>query len=331
MRNLASEHEVIQVRDKIRTGLIALLVARLTGRRIVYWMSFPFAEGHLARARDVGFSKGWLIWVANWARAYLSRLILYNFLAKRVDHLFVQSDLMLTRMHAYGVSRSRMTAVPMGVDENWLIRDSSIAATEVPEFLRGRRILAYVGTLARSRRPEFLVNVIDAIRKVEPTAMLLLIGDAPSADERIWLRKIIAESSSRDSIYLTGWVDQDIARGLLFHAQLGYSPIPRGPLFDVGSPTKAVEYLAMGIPCVGNDNPDQQLVLEQSGAGVCVPMDVAAFAEASLRILHDPVLARRLSENGPPWVEQHRTYPVLAKTVAAVYERLLRPDARLMQ
>lgn len=328
MRNLAQEHQVIQVRDKIRTGLLALLVARITGRRVIFWMSFPFVEGHAARAREIGLSKGVVTWAANWTRACFSRLALYHFLAKRVDHIFVQSDLMLAQMRAQGISDLRMTAVPMGVDEEWVVRNRPVAVRAVPEFLRGRRVLAYVGTLARSRQPEFLVNVLEEVRKYEPAASLLLIGDAPSNDEKAWLRKMIAGSSAADSIHLTGWVEQSVARDWLSLAELGYSPIPRGKLFDVGSPTKAVEYLAMGIPCIGNDNPDQQLVLEQSGAGVCVPMDVSAFAEATVRFLRDPGLAQRLSENGPPWVGEHRTYPVLAKTVAAVYERLCSPIAR---
>jgi hypothetical protein len=36
------------------------------------------------------------------------------------------------------------------------------------------------------------------------------------------------------------------------------------------SPTKLVEYMALGKAVVANDHPDQRMVLEQSGAGICV-------------------------------------------------------------
>ncbi|MFN3810612.1 MAG: glycosyltransferase [Roseateles asaccharophilus] len=327
LRHLKPEHRVIQVRDKIRTGVLAWIVARLTGRKIVYWMSFPFADGFEARARELGRSKGWVVWLANWSRATLARWVFYRFLVHRVDHLFVQSDAMLQMMQRRtGLAAQRMTAVPMGVAASWLSRDRQALAGERPTVLEGRRVLAYMGTLARSRQPEFLLRVLERIRESEPSALLLLIGDAPSADEQAWLREQIASSPAANAVHLTGWLAPEEGQRWLAHAELGYSPIPRGPLFDVGSPTKAMEYMALGIPCVANDNPDQRLALEQSGAGLCVPMEVEAFAQASLRILRDPELAQRLSECGPTWIAQHRSYPVLAAKVAAAYRTLLEPS-----
>jgi glycosyltransferase involved in cell wall biosynthesis len=108
-------------------------------------------------------------------------------------------------------------------------------------------------------------------------------------------------------------------------AEVGLSPITRGVLFDVSSPTKLVEYLALGIPGVANDIPDQKLVIAQSGAGLCVPMQAEAFADATLRLLHEPELAARCAERGPPWVRAHRTYDILARDVARAYHRILAP------
>jgi glycosyltransferase involved in cell wall biosynthesis len=153
--------------------------------------------------------------------------------------------------------------------------------------------------------------------------MLLLAGDGASADEQAWMRNSIADSGLSDHVWLTGWLPQAEGLALLRHADVGLSPIPRGPLFDVSSPTKAAEYLALGLPCVGNDIPDQQLVLEQSGAGLCVPMEAPAFAAACLRVLQDADLAASLRANGPPWVAANRSYEVLARSVAAVYRRLV--------
>ena len=96
-------------------------------------------------------------------------------------------------------------------------------------------------------------------------------------------------------------------------------------LFDVSSPTKLVEYLALGIPGIANDIPDQQRVLDDSGAGLCVPMDVGAFRDAVLEVLGNPVAARRFAARGPGYVQAHRTYAVLAAKVAAAYERIV-PD-----
>jgi len=99
--------------------------------------------------------------------------------------------------------------------------------------------------------------------------------------------------------------------------------VSSGVLGDTMSPTKVVEYLALGIPTVANDVPDQKLVLEQSGAGLCVPMEAQPFAAAVLQLLKDPEHARQLGMRGPAYVKAHRTYDILGRNVARTYKNIL--------
>ena len=46
------QYDVIQVRDKFFTCMIAWLAARLTGARFIYWMSYPFSESKLYEAHN---------------------------------------------------------------------------------------------------------------------------------------------------------------------------------------------------------------------------------------------------------------------------------------
>jgi glycosyltransferase involved in cell wall biosynthesis len=124
-------------------------------------------------------------------------------------------------------------------------------------------------------------------------------------------------------VLLTGWLPQRTALGYAVRAEVGLSPIPRGTLFDVSSPTKLVEYLALGIPSVANDIPDQKLVIEQSGAGLCVPMESPAFAAATLQLLNDTEQARQFGMRGPAYVKSHRTYDILGRNVAKTYKKIL--------
>lgn len=321
LRHLKPDHCLIQVRDKIRTGLLALAVARLTGRKMTYWMSFPFVEGFKIRAEQVGASQGLANQLFYRLRAAFAGHIYYHWLAPRVDHLFVQSEAMLDFMAGKGVARSKMTAVPMGVDLA-LFATGQCEVPRPPQLL-GRKVLAYMGSLGQARQSGFLLDVLRQVRVQEPTAMLLLVGDGPSADEQAWVRQAIVDSGLADHVWLTGWLPQGEGLALLRHADVGLSPIPRGALFDVSSPTKAAEYLALGLPCVGNDIPDQKLVLEQSGAGICVPMDAREFSGACVRILQNAGLAGSLRTNGPTWVATHRSYKVLAHSVASVYHSII--------
>ncbi|MFT7772010.1 glycosyltransferase [Roseateles sp.] len=317
---LDKSHSLVQVRDKIRTGWIASLMCRLRGRPFVFWMSFPMAEGFAVRAEQLRGSASPPLLLLHRLKARVAAWLFYQHVVPHATHLFVQSEAMLEHMAARGVPRERMSAVPMGVDVSLL---SSVAPLdERPAQWSGRRVVAYLGTLGRARDPEFLLDSLRLLRELEPAAMLLLLGDAPSAEERLWLRARIADSGLAEHVHLTGWLPQAEALRWLACAELAWSPVPRGVLFDVSSPTKAVEYLALGVPCVGNDIPDQQLVLTQSGGGICVPMDIEAFAHASMRLLSNPPMARKMGSAGKAWVRQHRDYSVLARQVASVYESL---------
>jgi hypothetical protein len=141
-----------------------------------------------------------------------------------------------------------MTPVPMGVDAK-LFERARIEPVQDAR-LDGRRVVLYLGRVARSRKSDFLLDVAGHLRAAMPEALLVIAGDAPSNDEMDWMRREIAARGLADHVLLTGWLPQRTALGYAVRAEIGLSPIPRGTLFDVSSPTKLVEYLALGIPSV---------------------------------------------------------------------------------
>ena len=92
--------------------------------------------------------------------------------------------------------------------------------------------------------------------------------------------------------------------------------MPRTPLTEVGSPTKAIEYLACGLPVVCNDQPDQAWVVRASGGGLIAPLDGEGFARAIEALLDDPAGARERGEAGRRWVRAYRGYRALGTRVA---------------
>jgi glycosyltransferase involved in cell wall biosynthesis len=317
--------DCIQVRDKIASGLLGRVAALVLRVPFVYWMSFPIVEGFESRRDDMRAGGRTLMWLAHAARAALSRFVIYRLVLPGARHIFVQSDAMARWLAAKGFERARLTAVPMGVDAT-LFERSRIAPV-ADARLDGRRVVIYLGRVARSRKSEFLFDVAERLRAAEPDVLLVIAGDAPSADEMGWMRREIERRGLAAHVLLTGWLPQRVALGYAVRAEVGLSPIPRGMLYDVSSPTKLVEYLALGIPGVANDIPDQRQVIDESGAGLCVPMESTAFAEAVLRLLRDHELAATLSARGPAYVRSHRTYDILGRAVAATYRRVLAPRA----
>ncbi len=81
--------------------------------------------------------------------------------------------------------------------------------------------------------------------------------------------------------------------------------------------------MALGIPSVANDIPDQKRVIAESGAGLCVTMEARPFEAAVLELLNDGALAARFALRGPPYVKTHRTYDILGNNVAKTYKKIL--------
>nr|WP_314539782.1 glycosyltransferase [uncultured Massilia sp.] len=314
----------IQVRDKIASGVLGRVVAAVRGVPFLYWMSFPIVEGFEVRRdefrRRTGLTNR-LKWAAHALRAWASRVAIYRLVLPGARHIFVQSDAMADWLAAKGFDRARMTAVPMGVDAELFDRTRIDPVDDAR--LDGRRVVLYLGRIAQSRRSDFLLDVADVLRREMPDVLLVIAGDAPSDDEMAWMRRAIAERGLADHVLLTGWLPQRTALGYAVRAEVGLSPIPRGTLFDVSSPTKLVEYLALGIPSVANDIPDQKLVVEESGAGLCVPMEAGPFAAATLELLNNRALAEEFMLRGPAYVRSHRTYDILGRNVAKTYKKIL--------
>ena len=290
-------YDAIQVRDKVIAAVFAIWVARRRRLPVFYWMSFPMSEGYIALARNKGFSMGVMRLLFLMVKGYVGRTVIYRYVLPRCTHVFVQSDRMLDDVAALGIPRDRMTAVPMGVDLERPVPKREDAFGD--ERLKGRRVVAYLGSFAKSRRLDFLLKVMHEVISAIPDAVLLMVGDGNEPEDRQSLEHYAESLGIRDRVVWTGWVGQSDAWRWLANADVAVSIVPRGPLYDCASPTKVVEYLALGIPVVANDQPDQKKLLEESGAGICIEMDHAAVVSAIKRILSDPQLAASMRAAGP--------------------------------
>ena len=315
-------YDAIQVRDMPVTGLAALVAARLKGLPYFYWMSYPQSEGQLFRAKARGPAAGLQYWYPL-LQGTLGKWLLYKFVLPRADHVFVQSRKMAEDVAVHSVALQQMTPVPMGVDLD-LARPEEIQPIQ-DERLTGKRVVAYLGTLDPARHIDVLFQMAALVRREIPDLKLVLIGDTHQAKHRAWLKAEARRIGVDDVVLWTSWLPMSEAWRYVRAAEVGLSPIPRSFLLDAASPTKAVEYMALGLPVLANDNPDQEQAITESGAGICVPLTPQDFAGALLGLLRDPVLRREMGERGRRYVASVRSYDRLAEAVFYSYRQLLKP------
>lgn len=310
--------DAIQVRDMSVTALAGLIVARCKGLRFFYWLSYPQSEGQIHRAKARGLSAGMRFWFPL-MQGWIGQWLLYRIVLPRADHVFVQSRRMQEELAGRGIPMQRMTPVPMGVDTEVAHPDDVKLAED--SRLVDKRVLVYLGTLDRVRNIDLLFHMLARVKMRIPDVLLVLAGDTEDAEHRAWLKQEAELAGVAAQVLWTGWLPAVEAWRYARAAEVGLSPIPRGYLLDMGSPTKAVEYLALGIPVVANDNPDQAQVIAESGAGLCVSLEPEVFAEAVLRLLDDPGMRREMGERGRRYLAGARDYASIACHVAEVYFR----------
>jgi glycosyltransferase involved in cell wall biosynthesis len=305
----SGDYDAVEVKDKFISGLFALLAARLFGKRFIYWLSFPFPEEYLIRAKD-GTARYPLLYVI---RGFAFKVLLYRILLPAADRVFVQSDQMRRDVAAQGVPFDKMTAVPMGVNPE-LFPPAPVAGLPrvIPEQTRS---FLYLGTLSKTRHLDFLIRVLRQVREQVPGAKLYLVGGGDDASDEELLLTEARRLDLLPAVELVGKLPREQALQYAREADVCVSPIYPNPILNAGSPTKLVEYMALGKAVVANDHPDQRLLIENSGGGLCVPWDESAFANAVAELMSSPQRAHEMGLRGREYALRHRSYSVIADVV----------------
>lgn len=313
-----ARYDAIQVRDMPVSAVIGLVLARCKRLPFFYWMSFPQSEGQVMRARARGMRAGLHYWFPL-VQGTVGQWLLYKVVLPHADHVFVQSEQMALDLARRGIAAARMTAVPMGVDLE-LAQVQGIAASD-DERLAHKQVLVYLGTLDRARSIEVLFHMLALIVVKLPGVVLVLAGDTEDVQHRAWLQAEAMRAGVNASVIWTGWQPTGLALRYVRAALVGLSPFPRGHLLDSASPTKAIEYMALGVPVVVNDNPDQQQVVNAAACGLCVVLGADTFAAAVLSLLGDPARRAAMGRAGQRYVAQHRGYDTISNRLAASYRK----------
>jgi glycosyltransferase involved in cell wall biosynthesis len=321
-----ARYDLVIARDLPILAAPIFLLARWRGAQaLAYWMSFPMPLGDRLLARDHARAGRRLRAMVAWWRGVLAALLLRGAALPLAHRVFVQSDAMRDAEARAGVPREKLFAVPMGVD-------ADLACTASPDDTLPAQAsgpwIAYLGSLNLARRLDLLIDAMVLVLREFPTARLALIGRADTPADAHWLAEYAQRRCPDGAIVFFDARPMHAAWRAIGAAALGVSPIPPGPLHDVSSPTKAVEYLALGLPVVGNAIPDQRFVIERSGGGLVCAFTDEAFAEAICALLRDPAGARARGAQGRRWVLHERAYTTLAAQLAPQLLALRRSGAQ---
>jgi glycosyltransferase involved in cell wall biosynthesis len=84
------------------------------------------------------------------------------------------------------------------------------------------------------------------------------------------------------------------------------------------------EAMASGVPVVISDRVNIWPEVSGAEAGIVVPCDAEATAQALRTLLDDPARGRQLGSNGRKWVVEQLPWNVIGAQMAGVYEEIIR-------
>lgn len=307
---LAGKYEVIQIRDKFVVALLGLIAARISGKKFFYWLSYPFAECRILDAKE-GRAR---IPLVSLIGGKLAARLLYRVIMPLSDHVFVQSDQMLKDVAAEGISENLMTPVPMAVSEELLVKEG---AKVVPHTI------LYLGTLARVRRLNVLIEALKIVREKYSQARLIYVGNGIIPEDRHFLEHCAGKLGLSEAVEFTGMVPMEEAHQRVMQSAVCVSPFYPTPILQSTSPTKLIEYMALGRPVVANTHPEQNEIMVKNGAGISVGWSAQEFARGIIALFDDQQRAEQMGQRGRDYVRENRTYPIIAEKLSAKYRELM--------
>jgi glycosyltransferase involved in cell wall biosynthesis len=160
----------------------------------------------------------------------------------------------------------------------------------------GRKLL-FVGRLVPRKEVPVLIEALVRVRARGRDAELDLVGDGP---ERERLEALAASTGLRGAMRFLGMLDEAGVAGALHKADLLVVPSS-----SEGLPAVIMEALASGLPVVASEIDGIPELVRDGETGLLVPpCNPERLAEAIIRLLDDPALARRMGEAGRKLVAQ---------------------------
>ncbi len=211
-------------------------------------------------------------------------------------------------IRTYKVSPKKIVTIFNGFDASRIIPPSK---ERLAEFRRhydcpeDRKVICAIGNVAKVKGYQYLLEAVATIVRSCPGIMLLIAGNDSARDSSGSFRN--KSRSAREELGLNLLVEQlGIAKQVVFLGEyheisplLAVSDLYVCSSLHEGFSLTTIEAMAAGLPVVVTDCGGPREIVRHEVDGLVVPpAQSEAIAQAALRILNDPELARKMGEQG---------------------------------
>ncbi len=287
-------------------GIVAALVAHLTGARAYYW--------HCGQARQY-YPPRWSLQRQVLATKLSDELPLN--LCLHLSHALVTGTPRMADYYVreFGVSRGKIIVVPNDIDlARFRPRKADLCPTRLTLNLPAEAaVVLFVHRLSPRKGAQYLAEIAARVRESVPNALFVIAGAGPY---EALVKQQVKAKGLEGMVRILGWVpNRQIAR---YYAAADVFIMPSD---EEGFPRVLLEAQAIGVPFVAtNVGGVLDIVTPQQAQYVVPKGDIPAFAERIVTLLRDPALRAALSAEGLRNVQNYaveRVIPLFMEKVLA--------------
>lgn len=280
---LGRDFDVIFVHEPspVTVGLPAIVMKRLTGAPLVFWVLDLWPESVAATgALRSQYLLGWI-----------TRLV--RFIYRRCDRILVSSRGFIPKVLAAGGEEGKIHYFPNWAESLYGPRPRTTPPpVPLPE---GFRVL-FAGNVGAAQDFPAILDAAERL-KAESRVHWVILGEGRMLD---WVRSEIAQRGLGATVHLLGQHSPSSMPAFFAHADTMLVSLSDDPAFALTVPAKVQAYLACGRPILAMLDGEGARVVQEARAGIaCPPGNSAALAQAVLELARMSRAAReQLGANG---------------------------------
>ena len=217
--------------------------------------------------------------------------------------------------------RQKRFVVYGGIGSKWLEeRDAAAGERFLEKYpeLKGQRLVVNLGRINYKKGLDILVGAFAQIARGRNDLRLVLAGPDNEGYGSV-VRRWLAEYDIQGKTTFTGHLEGEDRFAVMQQAEIFALPS-----YTENFGLVVAEAMATGVPVVISDQVNIWPEVSQADAGLVVPCDPQATAEALRTLLDDPTRAQQMGRNGRKWVAEHLSWNVVGTQMIRVYEEIVR-------
>jgi glycosyltransferase involved in cell wall biosynthesis len=231
--SLWRRYKLVQAHNVPDCLVFCALLPRLFGARVVLDIRDPLPD--LYASKFGGSQRHPLVWVA---RRIEKASVAY------ADHVLTPGEPSRQRIIGRGADPAKVTNVLNSADPRLFPQRPPPARSEA---CAERFTLVYHGGLFKRYGLDLAIQAVQQLRQEIPGLRLRIAG---YGEEAAALQRLVDELDLTERVEFAGWIPPAEIAAFTADADLGIVPYRQDSFTDLIYPTKAFEYMAMGIPVI---------------------------------------------------------------------------------